>query len=90
MNYVKMQGKYDEIVLKAQNDPAFKQRFLADPDVVLLEHGIRPPTGKKIKIVENSKSVVHLILPAPSVLTAEDVGLPGTGFCSWRKQDNDA
>ena len=55
--------KYGQIVAKAWNDEAFKQRLLAEPNVVLKEEGLDLPPGVEFRIVENSPNVVYLPLP---------------------------
>lgn len=55
--------KWELLVADAWNDPALKQRLLNDPASVLNERGIKVPAGIQIKVVENSDSVEHLVLP---------------------------
>lgn len=45
------------------SDPTFKQRVLADPTAALGEQGISVPKGVEVRVVENTDSVVHLVLP---------------------------
>ena len=46
---------------------ALKERFLSDPKSVLAEHGLEPPEGITVKVVENSDNTVHITLPATPV-----------------------
>jgi hypothetical protein len=52
-----------QLLIKAWEDPAFKQRLVADPRRVLQEHGLPLPPGKAVRVVEDSADTVHLILP---------------------------
>lgn len=61
-----MQKKYDEIVAKAWADPEFKDRLIQEPHAVLLEHGIEVQEGSEIKVMEDSETVQHIILPRNS------------------------
>lgn len=58
-------GSYGWIVARAWTDPASKRRLLADPDAMLAEAGIMPPTGTKFRIVEDTDAVTHLVLARP-------------------------
>jgi hypothetical protein len=55
--------KYQQIMAQAWKDPAFKQRLLASPTVVLQEQGITLPVGREVKIVENTDRVAYFPLP---------------------------
>ena len=46
-------------------DEALKARFMAEPKVVLKEHGLDVPDGIDVKVVENADDCVHITLPAP-------------------------
>ena len=46
-------------------DEALKARFMAEPRVVLKEHGLDVPDGIDVKVVENADDCVHITLPAP-------------------------
>ncbi|MGE3803138.1 MAG: NHLP leader peptide family RiPP precursor [Gemmataceae bacterium] len=59
--------QWAEVVLKCWQDPAFKARLVADPHAVLQEHGIAVRPGVQLKLVENSDTVKHLILPSKPV-----------------------
>ena len=54
---------YGKIVAKAWRDPAFKAKLLADPHAVLTNAGVPLPAGVTVKVVENSASLFHLVLP---------------------------
>jgi hypothetical protein len=52
------------LLIKAWEDPAFKQRLVADPRGVLQEHGLPLPAGKAVRVVEDTAETVHMVLPA--------------------------
>ena len=54
---------YAEAVRKAWADPAFRAKLLADPRAALADEGAAMPAGLTIKVVENTESVIHLVLP---------------------------
>ncbi len=55
----------DKIIKKALTDPAFKKALLADSSAAIeKELGAKLPAGIKVKVVEDTASVVHLVLPA--------------------------
>ena len=62
------QKKFGEIVAKAWADPSFKERLLATPAEVLAEHGITLPEGAQIKILQDTDTEKHFVLPsAPTI-----------------------
>ena len=60
-----------EIVRACLKDPALKAKLIADPKAVLAEHGIKVPAGFTVKVVENTPSVFHLVLPHTPATTGE-------------------
>jgi hypothetical protein len=89
--------KYSQIVAKAWDDEAFKQRLLTSPADVLTEHGIEVPAGASVRVAEEVGSpdfrdgVISLPLP-PKPTSAElsdeqlegvagGVGLGSFGSC---------
>jgi hypothetical protein len=54
---------YGKIVARAWRDPAFKAKLVADPHAVLKDAGVPIPAGMTVKVVENSASLFHLVLP---------------------------
>jgi hypothetical protein len=76
--------EWSQLVAKAWDDPAFKQRLLADPAAVLKENGLKVPAGVQVKVVENTDKVVHLTLPAkpsPAELSEEELHRAAGGHC---------
>lgn len=55
--------KLKDIIAKAREDNNFKQRLLADAPSVLREEGIEVPIDMEIRVIENTDSLVHAILP---------------------------
>lgn len=54
---------YGKMVARAWRDPAFKAKLLADPHAALKDAGIPVPAGVAVKVVENTDTHVHLVLP---------------------------
>jgi hypothetical protein len=52
-----------QITAKAWSDPAFKKRLMADPAAVAKEFGMPLPAGMQIKVIEDSTTVRHFVLP---------------------------
>lgn len=64
-----MSGKAEDaknkVITKALTDAAFKKELLANPNAAIEKAvGFKLPAGVKIKVVEDSASAVHLVLPA--------------------------
>jgi hypothetical protein len=76
--------KWSQLVAKVWDDPALKKRLLADPATVLKENGLEMAPGLQVKMVENTPSVVHLILPAKPTseeLSEEELSSVAAGHC---------
>jgi hypothetical protein len=56
--------KWELLVADAWSDPELKKRLLADPTAVCAERGIALPKGRKIKVIEDSDTVTHFVLPS--------------------------
>lgn len=54
---------WKSIVTRAWTDDQFRQSLLADPAKVLAESGFKVPSGVDFKVVEDSDTQRHLILP---------------------------
>ncbi len=61
---------YDEIVAKAWADDWFKKRFLADPESIFREHGIEVPAGIHVRVVEDTPTERHVVLPPKPAVPA--------------------
>jgi hypothetical protein len=54
---------YGKIVARAWRDPAFKAKLIANPEAVLKEAGMTVPGGVTVKVVENTETHRHFVLP---------------------------
>jgi hypothetical protein len=54
------------IVTRASQDPAFKARLMSSTNDVFKEYGVDVPAGMTIKVVEDSATEKHVVLPAAS------------------------
>ena len=54
---------YGKVVARAWRDPAFKAKLIADPQAVLAEAGMAVPAGVTVKVVENTATHLHFVLP---------------------------
>lgn len=53
-----------DVVKKALTDPKFKAELLKSPNsAVEAATGVKVPAGTTVKVVEDTASVVHLVLP---------------------------
>jgi len=57
-------NEWGQIVAKARQDAAFKNRLLATPTAVLNEEGVKVAPEIEIRVVENTDDLLHLTLPA--------------------------
>ena len=74
MNTETQTKQMQQIIGKCWADDAFKQKLLADPAAALKEHGTEVPAGFTVKAVENTDTVIHLVIPAkPTDLSDEDL-----------------
>jgi nitrile hydratase alpha subunit len=55
---------YGKVIAKAWRDPAFKAKLIADPQATLLQAGVSLPAGVTVKVVENTGTHFHFVLPA--------------------------
>jgi hypothetical protein len=51
------------VVTKAWKDKEFRERLLTDTGSVLAEHGFKAQKGREYRVVADSKTTKHLILP---------------------------
>lgn len=69
MNQEEQAKKMRRVIVKAWKDEAFKQRLLADPAAVLEGEGVEIPGGLDVRVVEDTGSRIHLVIPAPPPVT---------------------
>ncbi len=55
---------YAAVMAQAVSDPAFRGRLIADPVPTMQAAGMTVPDGVKVTVVENTDTLVHLVLPA--------------------------
>jgi len=73
---------YSKIIAKAWRDPAFKAKLMADPHGAIEQAGIAIPAGLTVKVVENSETHVHLVLPPrPGELSDASLERVAGGLC---------
>jgi len=71
-----------KIIAKALKDESFKKQLIADPTGTLKAEGIEIPDGITLKVVADSESVRHVVLPAiPSEMTDEMLESIVAGGC---------
>ena len=66
---------YGKLVARAWRDPAFKAKLIADPQAVLREAGMAVPAGATVKVVENTGTHLHFVLPPKPVGQLSDEAL---------------
>jgi hypothetical protein len=52
-----------KVVARALSDSAFKAQLLNEPAAALAAAGVDLPEGVTVKVVENTESLFHLVLP---------------------------
>jgi hypothetical protein len=67
-----------DVIQKALSDPRFKAALLEDPAAAVEKAtGVKIPPGLRVVVVEDTPSVVHLVLPgvaAKGTLTDAELG----------------
>jgi len=58
------QKKWAVCIAKAWADEDYKQRLLSEASTVLKEEGVAVPENMEIKVLENTQSLFHMVLPA--------------------------
>ena len=79
------QKRVGRIIAKAWSDESFKKRLLTDPAPLLKAEGVELPAGMQVRVVENTSTVFHLVLPprpASGELSDEDLEKVAGGKCS--------
>ncbi len=56
-------GDLGSLLGAVSHDPQLKRRFVEDPGAVLAERGVRLPEGMTLKVLENTATTLHLVLP---------------------------
>ena len=60
-----------DVFARTMTDSEFKAQFIADPAAVLTAAGVEVPEGLTIKVVENSSTTFHVVLPDPEAVSDE-------------------
>lgn len=55
--------RYAKVIARAWVDEKFKRSLLSEPAAALSELGIKVPDGMSVVVVENTASVMNLVLP---------------------------
>ena len=58
-----MESQLGDLFLELAGNAELKRRFLASPREVLAERGIPVPEGVTLKVLEDSESLRHIVLP---------------------------
>lgn len=66
--------KWAKIVAMAWADEGYKARLRAEPAAVLAEEGLEVPAGVAVRILEDTETEIHLVLPAPPGVAEGPVG----------------
>lgn len=53
-----------KLLASTWTDPDLKKRLKSDPAGTLKAHGISVPGGAEIRVVEDTPTVAHLVIPA--------------------------
>jgi hypothetical protein len=54
---------FDELLLDVYSDTELKRRFINDPASLLRERGVEVPDGVELRVLEDSPTVRHIVLP---------------------------
>lgn len=74
--------KWGQIIAKTWTDADFKKRLLSDPAAVLKEYGLTVPPDVKVRVVEDTDTLVHFSLPPKPTdkeLSEEDLAAVAAG-----------
>ena len=85
----KATAAHGRIIARAWRDPAFKAKLLGDPHAALKDAGVAIPEGVTVKVVENTDTHHHLVLPPKPTGELSDEALDkvaggtGTVTANW-------
>jgi len=79
---VPLDSVYSKVVARAWSDPSFKARLVVDPRAALAEMGVAVPAGIRLKALEDTEDLVHLVVPLPPTgeLSGEDLRMVAGGL----------
>lgn len=73
-------SKIEQLITTAMSDDVFKSQLIENPVAVFKAAGIEFPAGLEIKVLENSDTLFHLVLPQnPAELSDEDLDVVAGG-----------
>ncbi|MCY3623095.1 MAG: NHLP leader peptide family RiPP precursor [Gammaproteobacteria bacterium] len=62
------------LLSRAGEDPDFRARLLTEPEATLKEeYGFAVPDGMKLKVIEDSRTTSHLVLPPNPQLSLDEM-----------------
>ena len=62
------------LLSRAGEDPDFRARLLSKPEATLKEeYGFAVPDGMKLKVIEDSRTTSHLVLPPNPQLSLDEM-----------------
>ena len=74
-----------QLIDKAEDDIAFRGRLLAEPRAVVEEEfGIEVPESLELRVHEDSRSAVHLVLPPEPKLDMQELRTASGGLCFFQ------
>ena len=70
-----------QLIDKAEDDIAFRSRLLAEPRAVVEEElGVDVPASVELRVHEDNRSAVHLVLPPEPKLDMQELRTVSGGF----------
>lgn len=83
----------ETVIERAMNDEDFRSRLLADPKgTIESDMGLAFPEGSELRVLENTPTVTHLVLPmAQEELDLETLDKVAGGWCyhvNWFRSPN--
>lgn len=64
----------EQLLSRAGEDPDFRARLLSEPEATLKqEYGFAVPDGMKLKVIEDSRNMSHLVLPPNPQLSLDEM-----------------
>lgn len=78
-------NQYQQIIAKCWADTAFKQQLISNPVSTLKQEGIDVPEGLSMTVLENSDTLMNLVIPVkPDELSDEQLeGAAGGYYCEY-------
>ena len=66
------EGKMGALLARARTDEELRKRLLAEPAEVLRAEGTALPPEVKVKVLENTANLLHIVLPAKQEALADE------------------